>query len=143
MGLCFNMKNFIALALLILLAVSCGENGGDAPGGATESSCAGDVVGGACWYLGLDGESCDQTCAAHGGYNSATLSYAGSGGSLANCEEVADAIGMTIGTASDAGCFAGFGCIYDVGANDRRRCSTATTSAAATTGVIRACACNE
>lgn len=142
MGLCFNMKNFIALALLMLLAASCGENGGDAPGGATESSCAGEVVGGYCWYR-ASGVSCDSICSTHGGYNEATRTYAGSDGTNANCVEVADAIGMGAGPVTDidaGGTTDGWGCIEDAG---RLRHEFPTNSTANHPSIERACACNE
>ena len=58
------------------------------PNGATVAacppSCSGASVGGYCWYLSAQGASCDTACAAHGGYNAATLTYAGSGAALRN-----------------------------------------------------------
>lgn len=143
MGLCSNMKNSIVFALLMLVAVSCGENGGDAPGIATEETCAGDVVGGFCWYL-ASGVSCDSICSTNGGYNEATRTYAGSDGTDANCEEVADVLGMsgTNVTVVDAGVGSdGWGCISDNGS--RLRHERPTNSTAASSGVERACACNE
>ncbi len=144
MGLCFNMKNFIALALLVLLAVSCGEDGGNAPGTATESNCAGEVVGGACWYLGADGDSCDDACANHGGYNSATLTYAGSEGTNANCIAVMGALGVTSGVFDTAGCFGGHsGCVYTAEGDIYRCIDPDTVSSGGGVGNSRACACNE
>jgi hypothetical protein len=55
--------------------------------------CPGKIVGGYCWWKGPDGLSCANTCAAIGmTYDPATATYAGSGGSDANCMAVAAAI---------------------------------------------------
>ena len=62
-------------------------------------SCAGTAVLGLCWHLGGYGASCDQTCdAGHGGFDSRTIYYTGEpreGGSLANCQTVLFALGVT------------------------------------------------
>jgi hypothetical protein len=58
-------------------------------------ACGGVQVAGLCWYMGLAGDSCQDTCASHGGYNSATANFVGSssqGGSLGNCEQVLAAL---------------------------------------------------
>lgn len=106
----------------------------------TTSTCNGTSVGGYCWYLGPGWESCDGICYDNGGYNAATLSYAGSGGSNANCQAVLDALkapgtGAPSTTASAAGCH--------VNGTTRRRGTTATTGAASGNNVFRACACNQ
>jgi hypothetical protein len=55
-------------------------------------ACPGKIVGGYCWWKGPDGLSCANTCAAIGmTYDPATMTYAGSGGSDANCAAVATA----------------------------------------------------
>lgn len=55
-------------------------------------ACPGKVVGGYCWWKGPDGLSCANTCASIGmTYDPATATYAGSGGSDANCAAVATA----------------------------------------------------
>jgi len=55
-------------------------------------ACPGKVVGGYCWWKGPDGLSCANTCASIGmAYDPATATYAGSGGSDANCIAVAAA----------------------------------------------------
>lgn len=130
---------------MIMVAVSCGETGGEAPGIATESNCGGVVVGGACWYLAADNESCTTACASHGGYNEATNTYAGTGGSNANCDSVFAGLGVGGGTSQDPGvCNAGYGCHYDVALTQRYRCvNPATTENALITGLQRVCACNE
>lgn len=55
-------------------------------------ACPGKIVGGYCWWKGPDGLSCANTCASIGmTYDPATATYAGSGGSDANCAAVATA----------------------------------------------------
>ncbi|TDI95755.1 MAG: hypothetical protein E2O73_14355 [Deltaproteobacteria bacterium] len=107
------------------------------PGGAPE-------VGGACWYLGLEGESCDGLCNALGlGYDPATAAYAGTGGSLPNCDEVMDALGDASDAAVDLDCgLQGAGCAVDSGAEFRLRCtSVGTDSSSSIANISRACAC--
>ena len=58
----------------------------------TVLTCGGKSVGGYCWYLGALGASCTATCAAHGGVTDGTISFAGSGGSIAQCNQVLSAI---------------------------------------------------
>src|SRR5262245_2479322 len=56
--------------------------------------CASGVsVGGACWFLGSYGASCDETCGGHGNYDDATESYAGSSGTDLQCQMVLNALG--------------------------------------------------
>lgn len=133
-----------SLIILVLVTLGCGKNDGHAP--SLTASCGGDVVGGYCWYQGLAGESCDTVCSAHGGYNEATRTFAGSAGTNANCESVLDAIGIGSTTVSDvAGPSAdGYGCGYSTNVYARVRVlNPATNSSAADAMEIRACACNE
>jgi hypothetical protein len=60
-----------------------------------EPACGGVLVGGFCWYAGVEGDSCDMACAAHGGCDLAgTRDYAGSGGTDAHCVAVLAALGF-------------------------------------------------
>lgn len=125
---------------LFSLDTGC-TSGGGTP---TPSECENDggkVVGGACWFLGATGDTCATVCSTQNGYNAATLSYAGSGGSDANCDAVLDALGVPAGamtaTSNAAGCQA------RASLNSRRRGTNPTTD----TSVPyfqhqRACACN-
>ncbi len=104
------------------------------------ATCGGTSVGGYCWYAGAIGASCTTTCASHGGYNAATLSYAGSGGTDANCTSVEAALGWGIRFSGDIslsglGCFSwsGVGVYLD---------TLATTADATWSNGARACACN-
>jgi hypothetical protein len=55
--------------------------------------CPGALVAGSCWVVGSDGASCRDTCASNGlAYDSATATYAGSGGSNDQCLAVAQAL---------------------------------------------------
>ena len=103
--------------------------------------CPGVIVGGSCWVLGALGASCDAACTNNGGLTcaSATINYAGSGGSLVQCDEVLDAL-LGPGTTVDA--FAGgpYGCLLQ-GTTPARYYINTTTCAAAAAGIQRACAC--
>ena len=103
---------------------------------------AGEVVAGSCWYLGNDGEYCDQVCANHGGttYDPATKSYAGSDGTLAHCEEVATALGVAYTISGNTSGAGGLGC-FVFSSTFLTRDTDATTSTAFTSGVVRICAC--
>lgn len=117
------------------------------------------IVGGNCWYFGANNQSCDTVCSTHGGYNSATESFAGSGGSDGNCVAVLDALGQTqpgcTGTVNRTGLAVGCGMDFETadscptGGSTRnyiRYTSPATNSSASSAGVSlfirRACACN-
>jgi hypothetical protein len=101
------------------------------------------VVGGATWFLGSFGQSCTDLCSSYGlSYNTATLTYAGSSGSNANCLAVLDALGARFGSVSAASCGQGLGCIINDDDGTRERCSSpATTANAADPDIPRACAC--
>jgi hypothetical protein len=101
----------------------------------------GAIVGGFCWVKGM-GNSCDAACAAIGKTcDPATITYAGSGGTLANCQAVFAALGG-VGPVSDSGpCSDGFGCALDPFASGSRCTSPPTTCAASFPVVTRFCAC--
>ena len=101
-------------------------------------------VGARCWYSNVSSVSCDALCASVSlTYDEATLTYAGSDGSFANCNAVLSALGAAATSAGDAaGCSAGLGCMYDSNGPGRTRCtSPATTSSASAANTMRACAC--
>ena len=136
---------------------ACPTNGDEAAIQARVQQCVDDLVvvlgnaclaggarvGGACWYLGGDGESCDTVCTNAGlVYDSATATYAGSGGTLAQCDEVMDALGDTLTLSEDLDCGATLGCVIDPIVGTRIRCTTPVTdSASGTSTILRACAC--
>jgi len=73
-----------------------GAGASDAPAEASLPACSGARVLGLCWYLGAAGESCQQTCASRGGYDSRTAGLVGptsQGGSVDNCSAVVRALG--------------------------------------------------
>ncbi len=80
-------------------------------------------------------------CAAHSvTYDAATLSYAGSGGSNANCVEVLVALNASDHAFDSGGCSQGFGCF--LADTDGIHCTgPVTTEGAGAGGVVRACAC--
>ncbi|MBI3768341.1 MAG: hypothetical protein HY271_07560 [Deltaproteobacteria bacterium] len=98
-------------------------------------------IGGACWLLGAPDQSCDAVCTAQGlTYDTATSTYAGSSGSLANCQTLLDALNAGSGAASDGSCADGWGC-FIVGSTRIRCSSPATNSTASLSSFARACAC--
>ena len=116
-------------------------------------ACGGTSVGGYCWYFGAGGESCDTVCTGRGGCNiTGTRDYAGSAGSLANCQAVLTALGQGSGAIDDfpnnsveLGC-GKFGSYTNMAPHLMRDYYNATTCSAA--GIAspladqRACACN-
>ncbi len=149
------MKVFSALVLSLVFFSSCGQTGGSAPNpndsnstpssGSTNLTCGsgGVAVGGVCWYYAADNESCTSACSSHGGYNSATLTYAGSAGTAANCLAVMNALGVPGGAITSQGCGVAVGCMYDAPTPGRFLCTSPATNAGdAYVGGRRACACN-
>ncbi len=101
-----------------------------------------------CWFLGDPGQSCTQTCAAHGlAYDDVTRTVAGSD---ANSGDICFALGIVLdspGTFSNDTCASppqsGIGCIIDPGTPPGSvRCTQPTTTAdAAALDSERICAC--
>lgn len=146
-------------------AITKAESNGGCPGSGTDleeraDACVANLVagvpcpgggvsvGGKCWYasgLVCPGNipcSCDETCTAAGlTYDAATETYAGSSGTLANCQAVLTALGAPLSSpATDAVCDVGLGCFFNAA---WFRCpSPATTSSASQAGDKRACACH-
>lgn len=106
------------------------------------ASCAGTLVGGYCWYYGTSGGSCTTACSTHGGYNSATQTYAGDLGSDANCNAVIIALGKGSANPGAVSSTQGVGCIIYFGMTYGRYSGAATTAAASGSSIQRACACN-
>lgn len=133
----------------------CDDADASACPGACRADCTcpspcGATTGGFCWYLAADGESCDAVCANNGRtYDNATVTYSGSGGSDAQCQAVANALGVS-GTVTFSGdCAQGFGCVscashLDCGIIlELVRCSTPpTASNASLASFRRVCACH-
>lgn len=109
----------------------------------TTTLCAGDFVGGSCWFKGALGADCTSTCAANSlSYDPATATYAGSGGSDANCTAVAVAVDPSTTFNSDAN-LGGVGCCDVFGAGAVADRDLDPTTATATNGAVaRYCACN-
>lgn len=97
------------------------------------------IVGGFCWYLGADAADCNATCAAAGkAYDTATATYAGSGGTNANCTAVGQALDP-LANFFGSGVGIGMGCWENSGALLRE--TAPTTATASEPGALRACAC--
>src|SRR5262249_47328038 len=114
------------------------------PGG----PCTGQLVGGFCWFLGALGESCDATCTGLGKTCSAgTVTYAGTGGTSAQCDAVLSALYPIFGPfEGDRACgTGGIGCAIlftEVGKPGFRCTDTPTDCAAMSVQTFsRACAC--
>lgn len=110
----------------------------------TTKFCSGVVVGGYCWYKGEIYGSCTAACTEHGGYNSATRTYAGDLGTNANCQAVLAALGSTDSTTSaKSDCTFGIGCMNE-SSNGNTRCTNPITTEGALDAfqfATRACAC--
>jgi hypothetical protein len=101
-------------------------------------------VGGSCWTLGQPGDGCDAACFQIGmSYDPATETYAGSGGTNANCTAVlVDLLGSPFAIANDTTCAAAVGCQRDLFFPGLFRCTSPPTNGGASApGIRRACAC--
>jgi len=109
----------------------------------TTIPCAAGVgVGGACWFLGTSAQSCTDVCTGHSlVYDASTASYAGSGGTLANCEAVLNALGKSGAATAPSTGFDNLGCYFDEQMAANFRNPNQTTAGAAASFIERACAC--
>lgn len=113
---------------------------------ATAGTCPGPApcqatTGGFCWFLGALGASCDDTCSSNVRVcDAATTTYAGSGGTGAQCSMVMMDLGVTDAFAGDF--LAADGC-FDQPSIPRtgRGILTTTCAASAPPNGRRACAC--
>ena len=98
-------------------------------------------VGGSCWVRSQLGESCDAACAAIGqACTATTASYAGSGGTDANCGAVSHALGGPSPAVEAPSCPDGLGCVTAGGV--LARCVSPSTSCGASApNHARLCAC--
>src|SRR5690606_22602136 len=104
-----------------------------------EAPCAGTIVGGYCWYAGTAGQGCTAVCTAHGGYDSATETFAGTSTSENNCRMVLVALGFPdeVVTVTSSMFCAGEGCGRFYG-SENLICALPTSGSAADAGVERA-----
>lgn len=134
-------------------SLACDESCDFDVAGCDCSSLGGVDVGGFCWFLGV-ATDCDTACADAGlVYSAATLTYAGTGGTVTQCYAVMDALGQTSPPFVDIGdidCLAevtiavsGIGCaVTNPSFPLRIRCTaTPTVSSASHPNLSRACAC--
>ena len=111
----------------------------------------GALVGGFCWYAGSVGESCDSACAGVGKTcDPATVTYAGTGGTSANCGAVVTAFGGgSVYGGDDHTCGTGAGCVAEAipGLSSAQRCTDVPTTCSAIPPTVpggvsqRFCAC--
>ena len=105
-------------------------------------ACTGQLVGGFCWFLGDPGATCHVTCADHGlACSVGTITYAGSGGTYAQCVSVMTALGVTDAQGGDGYNGNAIGC-YDYSGFYIFRDTFPTTCSGATLEMRRACACD-
>ena len=110
----------------------------------TSVPCHGLVTGGYCWYQSAVGASCDAACSGHGGCDLVgTRDYAGSGGTLQNCQNVVTAFGFGV-TASDSTSSLGVGCgtVTFISTTASRYTNIETNCSASGSFYARLCACN-
>lgn len=127
-----------AISITVQAPLSCGAGG--------------QAIGGTCWYFGDNNQSCTTVCGTHGGYNTATLSFAGSGGTNAQCGQVLTALGAfnptPVTAAASVQGISGLGCGSDYTDNAiAYRVTSATTAGADSSSNTsfyfrRACSCN-
>jgi hypothetical protein len=96
MKLMYRIYGIIVVILLAGVVVSCNSGGSTKP-----VPCDGVVSAGYCWYLGALGQSCDQACTNHGGCNTNGITYAGSQGAAAACDDVLTALDADTDTLGD------------------------------------------
>ena len=109
----------------------------------TPCGSGGAAVGGVCWHLGAVGESCVTTCAGLGEFcDAATITFAGSGGTNANCLSVLAALGaQTDPFVESSECPNAIGCAEVPGFAGGRCAAPPTTCEATDPSAARACAC--
>lgn len=112
------------------------------------TTCAGTSHAGCCWYIAYDpyaSLSCTSVCSSHGGYDECTRTFAGSDGTLANCDAVLTALGEpNPGTTEEIyGFHSGVGCNTMYLENNRYWVAIPATTEGATAAMARrVCACN-
>jgi hypothetical protein len=114
----------------------------DAPASPCAPPTCQATTGGFCWFLADYGQSCTVLCASAGlVYDTATASFAGDGGTNANCLSVVTDLGVSAGTVSAESCFSGAGCVVRPAPAAPVRCSAPATTASGAEPGFRACAC--
>jgi len=76
------------------------------------TTCGGNIVFGLCWYLTEMGDSCNQHCESHGGYDTDTPKYIGTeseGGSLDKCSQILTTLGHSQSVSEGTNIY-GYGC---------------------------------
>ena len=137
-----RMTSSATISTTVTTVVSLGGVAPDWKITTTAPTCAGTQVGGHCWYLGAFGANCDTACSSHGGCDLAgTRDYAGSGGTLQNCQNVVSAFLPGV-PAQNATFSAGVGCELSFPALMVRVITPTTACSAVDPLGGRFCACN-
>lgn len=112
-------------------------------------ACTGDELGGACWHLGPLGQSCHEVCAPRGGYDEATRTYAGSEGTVDQCEQVLELLDAPpnedprfVPYNNPCGCYVWVQYAHGIMRYYWHRAVGTTTAECAGSERRRACACN-
>ena len=77
---------------------------GSEPAPPPPPECGGALLDGICWYLGGDGEACNDVCATRGGFDPAATEWVGTpdqGGSIESCTAVLDVLGELPGVVTE------------------------------------------
>jgi len=107
-------------------------------------ACSGTEVGGYCWFAGAIGDSCTTTCSSQGLSvdMDGTRDYAGSGGTLAQCDAVLQALSFTTAEAIVDANDSDIGCMYLNFIEYYMRGTLTTLANSSNSSAQRACACN-
>lgn len=136
------------LILTILIVLTPATHSGMFNTAQMGTRCPGGRLAGNCWIWAPQGVSCTSACTTLGGtYSSATLTYTGSAGSLANCSAVLALLSVPDVTATDDSTtgqsWSSCGCTYGVSTSSSwRNTGAATTGACLNANDRRICACS-
>ena len=103
-------------------------------------------IGGHCWYTSGTNVSCSTACSNVSlTYNTATLTYAGTSGTLAQCKAVLDGVfggnNTVVDVSTGSACMSGVGCGVE-STTTYERCTMFATTDTSGSGVFnRVCAC--
>jgi hypothetical protein len=126
----------------------CDGGAGPCPGTCSGTCTCGGApcqatTGGFCWFWSEANVGCDTTCAnAFRTYDDATESFAGSGGTDANCAAVLSDIIHYPVTITGQACAVGYGVGCYTSISPSGRCITPPTNASDHSGANRICACH-
>ena len=150
------------LLIILLLTAACSDDEALPIDAATDAavadaspdaaaSCAGTALGEACWYKGDLGQSCTAVCAARGGVDPVTISFAGATAAgdrsnQAHCQAVAAALSTLAFTAQvdNVNETNDYGCVEEPDKNRTELISlNATVNGSSHVMLRRFCACTQ